>query len=210
MPKFRKGYFEKLLVKNDAKCRISDKIEIDNTKEDILQICINEENLAIEQTTEQEDGVLVEGILTVELVYLTSDESMPVGSVRAFIPFSQTIEMPKAESKVKIQIDGGIDQVTTVLADNRTVDVKAVLSLNLLAFEQQERQIITEIEEAELDLDLLQQSPGIVGYIVKEGDRLFGIAKENHTTTENLVEVNHLSGQFVKPGEKLLIIKTVG
>lgn len=100
--------------------------------------------------------------------------------------------------------------MTTVLADNRTVDVKAVLSLNLLAFEQQERQIITEIEEAELDLDLLQQSPGIVGYIVKEGDRLFGIAKENHTTTENLVEVNHLSGQFVKPGEKLLIIKTVG
>ena len=56
----------------------------------------------------------------------------------------------------------------------------------------------------------LQQSPGIVGYIVREGDRLFGIAKEHHTTIDNLVETNHLTGTLVKPGEKLLIIKTVG
>lgn len=210
IPKFQTAYFERLLIKNDTKCRVSDKIEIDDTGEEILQICINEEKLTIEQTTVQEEGVLAEGILTVELVYVAPDESMPIGSVRAFIPFSQMIEMPKAGNQAKIQIDGGIDQVTTVLADNRTVDVKAVLSLNLLAFEQQEKQIITEIEEDKPDLEQLQQSPGIVGYIVKEGDRLFGIAKEHHTTMENLMEVNHLSSQFVKPGEKLLIIKTVG
>ena len=107
-------------------------------------------------------------------------------------------------------MDGGIEQVTTVLSDSRTIDVKAVISLNLLAFEQQERQTITQIEETELDLEALQQRPGIVGYIAREGDRLFGIAKENHTTVENLMEMNHLAGPVVKAGEKLLIIKTVG
>ena len=83
--------------------------------------------------------------------------------------------------------------MTTVLSDSRTIDIKAVISLNLLAFEQQKRQMITEIEEAGLDLDALQQSPGIVGYIAREGDRLFGIAKENHTTIENLMETNFSS-----------------
>lgn len=208
-PKFEGAYFEKLLVKNDTKCRVADKIELDEAQEDIFQICVNEEKLEIEQTTVTEEGVLAEGILTVGILYMTNDETMPVSSVRAFLPFSQTIEMPKAEGSVKIHLDGGIDQVTTVLSDSRSVDVKAVISLNLLAFEQQERQMITDVEEDELDLAALQQRPGIVGYIVREGDRLFGIAKENHTTIENLMETNHLTNMFVKPGEKLLIIKTV-
>ena len=209
-PAFLPAYFEKLLVKNEAKCRMADKIEMDAEQEDILQICVNEEKLAIEQTSITDEGVLAEGTLTVEILYITPDEAMPVGSKRAYIPFSQTIEVPKAQNPVKIHMDGGIEQVTTVLSDSRTIDVKAVISLNLLAFEQQERQTITQIEETELDLAALQQRPGIVGYIAREGDRLFGIAKENHTTVENLMEMNHLAGPVVKAGEKLLIIKTVG
>ncbi len=209
-PAFLTAFFEKLLVKNEAKCRLSDKIELEEEQEDILQICINEDKLDIEQTTIMENGVLAEGTLMVEILYMTPDDSMPVSAKRAYIPFSQMIEMPDAAGPVKIHLDGGIEQVTTVLSDSRTIDVKAVISLNLLAFEQQERKTITEIEESELDLAALQQSPGIVGYIVREGDRLFGIAKENHTTIENLMETNHLTGMFVKPGEKLLIVKSVG
>ena len=174
-----------------------------------MQICVNEEKMQIEQTTVTEDGILAEGIVTAEILYMTNDESMPISSKRAFLPFSQMIEMPKAQNPVKIQLDGGIEQVTTVLADSRTIDVKFVISLNLLVFEEQERQTITEIEETELDLAALQQSAGIVGYIVREGDRLFGIAKEHHTTIDNLIETNHLNGMNVKAGEKLLIIKTV-
>lgn len=209
-PTFERMVFDKLLVKNEAKCRMSDKIELNEEQEDILQICIIEDALLIEQTTVTEDGMLAEGILTVEILYMTSDESMPVGAKRAFIPFSQMIEMPKADNPVKVHLDGVIEQVTTVLTDSRTIEVKAVISLNLLAFEQQERQVITDIEESMQDLAALQQRPGIVGYIVREGDRLFQIAKENHTTMENLIETNHLTGGNVKPGEKLLIVKTVG
>ena len=205
-PKFQTSYFEKLLIKNEAKCRGTDKIELEQGEEDILQICVNEEKMQIEQTTVTEDGILAEGIVTAEILYMTNDESMPISSKRAFLPFSQMIEMPKAQNPVKIQLDGGIEQVTTVLADSRTIDV---ISLNLLVFEEQERQTITEIEETELDLAALQQSAGIVGYIVREGDRLFGIAKEHHTTIDNLIETNHLNGMNVKAGEKLLIIKTV-
>lgn len=108
-----------------------------------------------------------------------------------------------------MHLDGSIEQVTTVLSDSRNIDIKAVVSLSLLAFEQQEKQVITDINESELDLAVLQQRPGLVGYIVKEGDRLFHIAKENHTTVDNLVETNHLTGTDVKAGERLLIVKTV-
>lgn len=110
---------------------------------------------------------------------------------------------------MQIWLHGEIDQVTTVLLDSRMIEVKAAVTLNLLAFQKQERQLITNISQEELDLKALQQSPGIVGYIVRPGDKLFCIAKEHHTTVGNLMETNRLAQPVVKPGEKLLIVKKV-
>ena len=47
------------------------------------------------------------------------------------------------------------------------------------------------------------------GYIVKEGDSMWNIAKENHTTVQNIIDTNELSGTQMKTGEKLLIVKAV-
>ena len=59
-------------------------------------------------------------------------------------------------------------------------------------------------------MEVLQESPGIVGYIVKEGDRLWDIAKDNFTTISEIVKTNQLSSEQIKGGDKILIIKTVG
>lgn len=209
-PEFARRCFETLRIRNEAKCKIADTIEMDNVQGDILQICTNEENLVIEQTTVTEEGVLVEGVLTVNVLYLTGDDMAKIGAKRAYLPFSQVIEMPQGQNSVRIQMDGRIEQVTTILADNRTIDVKAVIGLQLLAFDEQQKEIITGITEEAIDLVALQQRPGLVGYIVKEGDRLFGIAKENHTTVQDLIETNHLPGEALKAGDKLLIVKAVG
>lgn len=208
-PEFKQTCFEKLLVRNEAKCKVSERVELEEDQEDILQICMNETQLHIEQFTETEEGISAEGVLTVEMLYRTSDESMPLNARKVYIPFQQVMEMPASGQQVNICLDGSIDQLTTLLADNRTMDVKAVLTLRLLALEQQEKQLITEITEEELDVKELQMRPGLVGYIVREGDRLFGIAKEHHTTVETLMETNGLVNRQIRPGEKLLIVKTV-
>lgn len=35
-------------------------------------------------------------------------------------------------------------------------------------------------------MEQLQKRPGLVGYIAKDGDSLWSIAKENHTTVEDI------------------------
>lgn len=59
-------------------------------------------------------------------------------------------------------------------------------------------------------MEELQESPGIIGYIVKEGDKLWDIAKENYTTISEIVKTNQLSSEQIRDGDKILIIKTVG
>ena len=49
--------------------------------------------------------------------------------------------------------------------------------------------------------------PGLVGYVVQEGDRLWTIAKRFRTTVDNVMASNGLASEEVKPGDTLLLIK---
>lgn len=65
------------------------------------------------------------------------------------------------------------------------------------------------MKETDLDMEKLQALPGMVGYIVQNGDSLWNIAKENHTTMEKIRELNQLSGEEVHKGQRLVILKAV-
>ena len=60
-----------------------------------------------------------------------------------------------------------------------------------------------------LDVEKLQELPGIVGYIVQPGDSLWKIAKKFHTTVDNILLTNGLASETVSPGEKLILVKEV-
>jgi len=195
--------------KNEGKCKISERIELDSDSEDAVQICMQEVGLTIEQHTMTPEGVLVEGILTADILYMTSDASMPINSKRAYIPFSQMLEMPETGMPVNLYLECAPEQITTVLADARSIEVRGSIVIRLLALTEQKSEIPYEVIEREIDEKELQFRPGLVGYIVREGDRLFEIAKKHHTTVQNIIETNELSDESVRCGEKLLIVKTV-
>ena len=87
---------------------------------------------------------------------------------------------------------------------------RAAVRLDLIAFVQEVIQNIEEATESEPDLEMLRNRPGLVGYIAKAGDDLWTIAKENHTTIQNIMETNHRKSEVLLAGEKVLIVKQVG
>ena len=53
----------------------------------------------------------------------------------------------------------------------------------------------------------LPKIPSITGYIVKEGDELWNLAKYYGTTKEGIMDINHMESEQLKCGDKLLIFK---
>ena len=53
----------------------------------------------------------------------------------------------------------------------------------------------------------VENRPGVIGYIVKEGDDLWSLAKKYHTTMDGIREMNELEGEKLKVGERILIFK---
>ncbi len=209
-PIYQDTIFEKLLLRNASKCKISEKMNIDKNQEPILQICASEGYAVAEKAEIVEGGIQVEGTLQATILYVTADDRMPVASMKDILPFHYLIEVPGINENCRYHLQTGIDQLTTVMTDSSQVEVKAVLSLNCIVFQQQQIKKITEVQQEPLDMEQLQESPGIIGYIAKEGDQLWDIAKENFTTISEIVKTNQLSSEQIRGGDKILIIKTVG
>lgn len=209
IPTVRDAFYENLVVKNNSKARISDRIRIDNAQGRILQICHSSGNAKIDEMQYVPNGILVDGVLYVQMLYITDDDSKPLGALKGIIPFSQTVEAKEINENSVYNIKPSVEQLSVIMLDSEEVEVKASINLNTLVFDKIKEPIITDLMVEDIDLNMLQEMPSIVGYIVKPGDSLWNIAKKYYTTVDNIREVNELEHDMIKTGDKLLIIKKV-
>lgn len=200
--------FDRLLSKNTGKCKISEKIDLDGDGR-ILQICHNDGAIRIDDAEIGEDSLLLTGTLDVTLLYMTSDDSEPVKAVVEPVPFEYTAETPGIGADSIYQLNTGLEQMTAVMAGGDTVEIKAVLSLDILVLQPVCEPVIESVSEAPLDMAHLQELPGIVGYIVQPGDSLWNIAKKFHTTVDNVKAANGLTEERVRTGDRLILVKEV-
>ena len=200
---------ERLLMKNDAVCKLTEQMELEEHQEKILQICSCEGKAHIDQMKTQENGMLVEGTLEVYLLYITTDDQMPVGAAYKLYPFEQFIELPETEKQVRIEQECHMVQLQAAMLDQTHAEIKASVGINVLAFVQETLGHITEIKAESFDMGELQKLPGLVGYIVKKGDTLWNIAKQYHTTVEAIMDINQKKNDDLQIGERLLIVKNI-
>ncbi len=200
--------FDRLLSKNMGKCRIGEKLEL-NSGDRVLQICHNDGTIKIDDVEIKEDSLHIDGVLEVSLLYLTSDDGEPIKAETQAVPFHYEAETPGITENSIYQMNTGLEQMTAVMAGGDTVEVKAVLNLDILVLQPVKEPVILGVKEEPLDLEKLQELPGITGYIVQPGDCLWDIAKRFHTTRKHVMEANNLTGEQVKPGDRLILVKEI-
>ena len=206
----RKNYkLESLLVKNFSKCKVNDRVKAENSQGKILQICHSDGTVKVDSTKIVENGILVEGIVQVRILYIIGDDEMPFYSMETMIPFSHTIEAENITENCVYHHRADLEQLSTTMIDSDEIEVKIVMNLNAIVLEQTDTGIIQEIEEHELDREKLCSMPGIVGYQVQPQDSLWDIAKKFYTTIENIVRLNGLENENVKPYDTLILMKKV-
>ena len=200
--------FDRLLTKNVCKCKISEQIKIQKPDR-ILQICHSGGMVKLDSAEVMDGGLHMEGVLEVTLLYLTDDDSEPIGSAVEMVPFRCTAEADGINDKSVYQMNLGLEQMTAVMLGGDSVEVKAVIAADILVLQPVCEPVITGVRVEPQDVKKLQEMPGIVGYIVQPGDSLWKIAKKFHTTVDNIMELKGLTEHEIRPGEKLIIVKEI-
>lgn len=200
---------ESLLVKNFSKCKVNDRVKVEEEQGKILQICHSEGMVKVDEARIVENGILVDGVVQIRILYIVSDDEMPFYSMNTMIPFSHLIEAPGIDATCRYHLRTDLEQLSTTMIDSNEIEVKIVMNLNALVVRQQKMEIMEEIEERELDPEKINQMPGIIGYMVQPDDTLWDIAKTFYTTIDTIRELNNLDTEEVRPYDRLILMKKI-
>ena len=202
-----KSNAKRLLVKNQSSLRISDRIKMDSDREGILQICNATGAIRIDDQKIVEDGIELEGVVEVDILYVTEDDMRPLSVIKGSIPFHHVIEVRGISNSDDYELQTEINSINVIMLDREEIEAKLVLNLCVLVFAECCNDVVTAIEEVPMDMERFQEMPGLVGYIVQDGDSLWNIAKTYHTTMDSIRALNHIEQDSLKRGDKLLLLK---
>lgn len=202
--------YQKLLLQNASKCRINENLHMKGMAIMPLQLLYSQGRLKNLQYQQNDGGVSIEGELEVMILYITSDDEHPYASYKGSVPVQHFVEIPRMTDQSEYQVDCRLDQLSVSLAGNGELEVKALALAQIFAYDMILCPVIKDVEKGEEDMERLQNIAGITGYIVKEDDTLWNIAKEYSTTIDKIKEINGLKSDQLKVGDPLVIVKSVG
>lgn len=198
---------DNILMQNHSSIKLGKVIPVEKDKSKILQICQTNANIKVDRMAIAEQGIQVDGVVYIQVLYIAADDKKPVNAVKGMIPFSHMVEVSGIHKQCTFEIIPSLGGVSSVMADSEEIEVRAELLLNSIIFEQNELQVMVGVEEKPLDEAELDEWPGIIGYIVQKDDSMWSVAKRFVTTKEQLMQVNQLEDEVLYPGQKLLIIR---
>ena len=102
-----------------------------------------------------------------------------------------------------------MEQLSTTMLDSNEIEIRATIGLNALVIQCSEEMILEKIEELPLEQEKIRSMPGIIVYVVQQGDTLWNIAKKFYTTVEEIRQMNELEEEELSVGTPLLLVKNV-
>ncbi len=200
-----KADLRRLLARVTGKTKVTDRIHVAGGS--VLQLLHSEGTVALEQQSTVENGILLQGSLSVKALYITGDDDAPYGCAQAQIPYKYTLEVPDIAPEDLGKVHAEVEQIQVTMLDGEEMDVKAVLCFSTVVFKNIAVNLISQVTVSELDSAKMSGLPGMVVYVAKEGDNLWNIGKKYYVPVETLKEMNSLESDEIKPGQKLLVVK---
>lgn len=200
--------YENLLIRNNAKTKIVHKEQQKSSQPQILQIVHTHGSVDIDDIKPLENAIAVDGAIKASIIYISSDDSRPIWQLESVVPFSYKVESAPLSDKDSIRINPSLDQITATMPGNNEVEIKAVVNMSITVFAKKSISLITDINLLPIDMEQKALAPGIVGYVVKEGDSIWSIAKKYYSSLDSIRNANSLENDNIMPGDRLIVIKS--
>lgn len=203
----QKVNLRKLLSKVTGKTKVTGHVRIEKGNAPIMQLLHSEGKVTLDHQTTVENGILLQGSLQIKVMYITGDDENPYVCTKAMIPYQYTLDVPDIAVGDMGKVHAEVEQLQVNMLDGEEMDVKAVLSFATTVFQNIPTELISEVNISDIDGAKLSGLPGMVIYMVREGDNLWNIGKKYYVPVAVLKELNGLGNDELKAGQKLLIVK---
>lgn len=198
--------YENLILKNTALHKVTERYKIDSGDGKLLQICHIYGDAFLDDIKENENSINVLGTIKAYMLYIPQGDS-PMECMEVDIPFEHSIDTVKLSEDKSVKVVPRLTQLSANMLNSEEVEIKAEVCLDIMIFETKEMDVITDMAISPIDYERKAAMPGIAGYVVKKGDTIWSIARKYYATTESIKNINELTDDEIKEGDRLIIVK---
>ena len=199
--------YEELVLQNHSKCKVMERLTVPELKNEVLQICHSTGQVQIEEMKMQEDGLFVSGVLYVNFLYIRANDEMPFAVWQGMIPFSHLVECHNCDEDTTAKIATSLEQLSVSLQGGEEIEVKAALAFHAFFCKAKKEELISQALAEPISISDIEGRPSFIGYIVKEGDTVWNLAKRYGTKVSTICKINQVEEGTLKAGDRLLIFK---
>ncbi|MBO5146612.1 MAG: DUF3794 domain-containing protein [Lachnospiraceae bacterium] len=187
--------------------KFSRSIRLEDAEPKLLQICHCDAQPKLEEIVFQDNQLKLSGEIQLQILYASNGEGLY--PVKDTVPFEITKELPSIDQTQIDQYSAAvlIPQQTASIKDSSQLEWRGTMNIKILMYCEKNEDILTELNIAPINAQVLEKLPGFAIYYVKPGDSLWQIGKKYYVSVQRIREMNNLAGDEIKAGDKLLIIK---
>ncbi len=213
----QKGHMRKLQQDMYIEEKLTHLTELEEAQPRPLQICHSDARLEIENCMFGEDEISWKGNVNLRMLYLSGEEGGGFHTLEDSVPFTLTRQLlgvsgiQESGKELPMQSFALLPQLAKLhasLKEGNQIEWRGVIQLHMPLYDITQEEMLQEIQIRELDSQRLERLPGFAIYFVKKGDTLWQIGKKYYVSVEKIKEINQLTSDEIKPGDRLLIVKT--
>lgn len=209
IPEYSNKCCKLLRDKYQSHVKITQSLKLPASSGKILQICHSTGNAFIEDSKMEKDGLMVDGILNVCILYITDNDQRKYEMLKKEIPFSYEMSNLNLFENCQWKIIPIIEQCNAVILDENNVEVKVLICMDLMIEEWKEKICICNVKTKVFEEESVNNSPGMVVYVPAQRENIWNVGKRYHVSRESIREINQLSGDEIQKGQKILLVKSM-
>ena len=195
---------ERIVAEEKTRILIRDRVSIAEGNPDIDRI-IRATGRIVGGTltaTASSGGVVLEGDIEVNILYVADLPNQPVYFASTITPFSHFADVPGVTPDMNVFPEVTVRSVTASKVSDREISVRVTLDVNLLITETVRVSIVVGVSERPEE----EAPAGFITYTVQSGDTLYLIAQRFNVSVNQLIQINNIADpRNIQVGQQILI-----
>lgn len=202
--------YDVVFMNQSGNIKVSDSTAFTGVEDKTGRILYSEGNAIPEKCEILDNGIMLHGMLQCQMLWEGNEENEYNGN-QSMIPFSYLVEYPNGSNFNKENLSCDVKMqcsfVQFQMTQEGNMEVKANVMYHLLVFEKTEGRNVTGIDVKEMDMEKYNHLPSMAIYFAKQGDTLWEMGKKYCVPIKQIKEMNHITTDEMKTGEKVLIVR---